>query len=329
MTRAVTAKDVAREAGVSQTTVSYVINDAPHQKISSETRERVLAAVERLGYAPSAAARALRKGTSSLVLLVVPDVPFGPVVAHFIEQFTDELEPLGLTIITRRVRERSPLAALWRELRPVAVVGMASISAQDEAEMQAAGIHVVSALLSPASGRVATNVPQTLIGQFQVARLAATGHSRLGYAAPDDERVGDFYHLRLDGVRTTCLDLGLNEPDVIQVPLDARAAEQVVRVWRSRPEPITAVCAYNDETAFAVLAGMHLAGLAAPRDLAVIGVDDIPLAALASPPLTTIDQNVDQVVAHMARQIVADMRGLPEPPPLRSDAVTLVVRESA
>ena len=84
MARAVTATDVAREAGVSQATVSYVINDDPNQKISSETRGRVLAAVARLGYTPSAAARALRKGSSDLVLLALPDVPMCPAVADFI-----------------------------------------------------------------------------------------------------------------------------------------------------------------------------------------------------------------------------------------------------
>ncbi|NTW41626.1 MAG: LacI family transcriptional regulator, partial [Cellulomonadaceae bacterium] len=112
MARAVTAKDVAVAAGVSQATVSYVINDHPGQKISPQTRERVLAAVARLGYTPSAAARALRKGSTDIVLLVLPDVPFGPLIAHIIEQLTDELEPHGLTTITRRVRDTSPLASL-------------------------------------------------------------------------------------------------------------------------------------------------------------------------------------------------------------------------
>lgn len=329
MARAVTAKDVAREAGVSQATVSYVVNDHPGQKISAPTRERVQAAIKRLGYTPSESARALRTGSTNVVLLVLPDIPFGPSLAHLIEMIGDELERYGLTNITRRVRDTSPLSSLWRALNPVAVVSIAAISLADEAEMRDAGIAVVSTLLSPTSGREGISVPQTLIGRLQVEHLAYTGHRRLGYAAPDDARVTGFYHLRLEGVRSACLELGLEQPEVVPVALDAASGEQAVAHWRSLPDPVTAVAAYNDETAFAVLAGMHRLGLVAPRDLAVIGVDNIPLAALASPPLTTVDQNLDLVAAFMARQIASATHGISAPEPLRSDAVTLVLRESA
>lgn len=329
MARSVTAKDVAREAGVSQATVSYVINNHPGQKISEPTRERVRAAVERLGYTPSESARALRTGSTNVVLLVLPDIPFGPTLAHLIEQVADELEKFGLTTVTRRVRDGSPLASLWRALQPVAVVSIAAISLDDEAEMIEAGIAVVSTLLSPTSGREGISVPQTLIGRLQVEHLAFTGHRHIGYAAPDDARVSGFYNLRLEGIRMTCLELGLDQPDILPVALDASSGERAVAKWRSRREPVTAVAAYNDETAFAVLAGMHRLGLRAPQDIAVIGVDNIPLAALASPPLTTIDQNIEAVASFVARQIASVTNGTPAPEPLRSDAITLVLRESA
>ncbi|HEY8721966.1 LacI family DNA-binding transcriptional regulator [Pengzhenrongella sp.] len=325
-TKRVTARDVAREAGVAQSTVSYVINDTPHQKISSATRERVLAAVERLRYTPSAAARALRRGTSDLVLLVLPDVPLGPVFSDFIEQLTDGLEPHGLATISRRVRAATPISALWRELEPVAVVGVGTVSEQDEREMRAAGIHVVSTLMAEASGRSTVTVPQTAVGRMQVEHLAANGHRRIGYAAPDDERVGGFYHLRLDGVRAVCLELGLDEPHVVRVPLEVGAAEAAVGTWRSRG--VTGVCAYNDETAFAVLAGMNRLGLTAPGDLAVIGVDNIPLSRLASPPLTTIDQNVGAVATKMVRAIVTAIADGGPPRALAPEPITLMVRAS-
>ena len=329
MTKAVTAKDVARAAGVSQATVSYVINDTPTQSISADTRARVLAAVAELGYTPSAAARALRRGTSDVVLLLLPDVPFGPVVAHVIEQLTDDLEPAGLTTVTRRMRAGSPVAALWREIRPVAVVVGGGLNDRDEHEMRAAGIHVLSTMLSTSVGHVGADVPQTLVGRLQVEHLAATGHRRIGYAAPDVARVSDFYRLRLDGVRSACLDLGLDDPVVLPVHLDATEAEGAVRTWLGLPEPVTGVCAYNDETAFAVLAGLHRAGLSAPGDLAVIGVDNIPLAGLASPPLTTVDQNIDAVAGYLAAEIVHLVQAGPAPRPLSADNVRLVIRESA
>ena len=73
----VTSADVARESGVSRTTVSYVLNGTPGTSISDATRQRVLEAAARLGYAPSAAARTLRSGRSDLVLCLLPDWPVG------------------------------------------------------------------------------------------------------------------------------------------------------------------------------------------------------------------------------------------------------------
>jgi DNA-binding LacI/PurR family transcriptional regulator len=330
MTRAVTAIDVAREAGVSQATVSYVINNHPSHKIAPETRERVLKAVERLGYTPSAAARALRRGSSDIVLLVLPDVPYGPAVSDLVEHLIDELERYGLELVTRRLRPSTGNAAPWRELRPAAVVcAISPLSSLEEAEIHAAGIPLVGILLTPTSEADSTAQIQELVGRLQVEHLAATGHSLIGYAAPDDERVSAFFRLRLEGVRLACLELGIGEPVIIPIPLDARAAARAVSRWRSRSEPVTAVCAYNDEVAFAVLAGMHRLGLTAPRDLAVIGVDNIPLAPLANPPLTTVDQHIAQMARHLAHRVASAVRGEAPPRRPRSDSIGLVIRESA
>lgn len=75
--RRVTAKDVARRAGVSQSTVSYVLNDTPNQTISDDTKKRVRLAAEELNYMPSAAARTLRRGTSDTVLVIIRDAQIG------------------------------------------------------------------------------------------------------------------------------------------------------------------------------------------------------------------------------------------------------------
>ena len=326
---AVTAKDVARAAGVSQATVSYVINDNPNQRITPATRARVLAAVAELGYTPSAAARALRKGTSDVVLLLLPDIPIGPTAARIMEAFTDDLEPFGLTAVTRRMRAGKSATDAWREVRPVAIVALGTLTDVEAEALRIAEIPMLSTTFSPISGGSGASVPQVPIGRLQVEHLAATGHRTIGYAAPDDARVNDFFRRRLDGVRSACLDLGLDDPVVLPVHLDARHAEAAVRAWLGRAVPVTAVCAYNDDTAFALLAGLHRAGLSAPRDLAVIGVDNIPLASLASPPLTTIDQNVDRLVDYLAREVAHLVLNGPAPMPLRSDAVSLVIRESA
>lgn len=325
----VTSIDVAREAGVSQTTVSYVLNNVTHQKISAETKRRVLEAVERLGYTPSAAARTLRRGRSDIVLLVLHDVPIGPTVAQLIEDLTDDLERHGLTAITRRERHL-PLAALWRELMPAAVIGFSTISQEDEASMRAAGVHVVVArLLDPGSGSTgALSIPQTQIGRLQAEHLVGRGHRNLGYAAPDDPRVREFYDLRLAGVRAACAELGVEPPVVLEVPLEVAAATVAVSAWHGAEPRVTGVCAYNDETAFALLAGARELGLSVPGALAVIGVDNIPLSRLAAPPLTTIDQNTAAVAAHLTEMIMDGILGGKSVPASRTETVTLVVRAS-
>ena len=323
----VTAKDVARAAGVSQATVSYVINDTPHQRISPETRERVLAAVADLGYTPSAAARALRKGSSDVVLLVMPHYPIGPNIAALIERLEEGLEDIGLSLVTRRIREGRPMASLWREMMPAAVVTMVTVDPVDVAEMGQAGIFLTQALLAPRSDQATLSLPQILIGRLQVEHLAQAGHRRIGYAEPANPLVENFLRLRLEGVRTACVELGLDLPDVRPVPFDTDAAASAVRAWHEAG--VTAVCAYNDETAFALLAGMRLVGLSAPSDLAVIGVDNIPLAPFAFPPLTTIDQHIDVVAKHLVALVRAGIAGEPLPATPRSEAVTVVVRQSA
>lgn len=325
--RAATAKDVAHLAGVSRATVSYVVNDNPNQRISPETRERVLAAVAELGYTPSATARALRKGAGDVVLLALPNGPLGPTLTRFIETLEAELARVGVGVVTRRVVDGQPMTALWRPFMPAAVVGLTAISAADARELRAAGVFVAQAMLATAPDEATMSVPQTLIGRLQVEHLASRGHRVLGYA--EDARTGmtDFLSLRRDGVRQACVELGLDLPVAVPIALDAEDGARAVTLLRA--VGCTAVCAYNDEVAFVVLAGMRLLGLTAPADLAVIGVDDIPLAPFACPPLTTVNQNIPLVSRHLAALLRAGISGEPLPAMPRSESLTLVVRESA
>jgi DNA-binding LacI/PurR family transcriptional regulator len=98
-TRRVTSADVARMAGVSRATVSYVLNDTPHQTISADTRDRVLHAAAELGYAPSAAARTLRTGRSDVVLCLLPDWPIGQEVGALLTNLSGALAGHGLTFV--------------------------------------------------------------------------------------------------------------------------------------------------------------------------------------------------------------------------------------
>lgn len=326
----VTVADVAHEAGVSTATVSFVLNDTPTQKIPDRTRQRVHDAVAKLGYTRSAAARALSRGRSDTVLLVLPDLPIGPHLAHMIEALTGDLGKEGFSFLTQQEQPHRTLAALWRELAPAAIITFRPVDPAEHRAMRAADIYVASVLPGPASNRQASLVvPNERIGRLQASHLAATGHRRIGYAAPTDPRVKHIFELRLSGVRAVCLEMGLDEPVVQPVAPEVDSAASAAAAWRRANPPVTAVCAYNDEVAFALLAGMRALRLTAPDDLAVIGVDNVPTAPFASPPLTTVDQNIAAISAHLARMVTHGIAGKRPPRPPRSDVITLVVRDSA
>jgi DNA-binding LacI/PurR family transcriptional regulator len=131
------------------------------------------------------------------------------------------------------------------------------------------------------------------------------------------------------GVESACRAAHAAPPEVRTVELDAESAANAIQAWRSLDPPVSAVCAYNDEVAQAVLAGLRILGLECPRDLAVVGADDIPLAKLASPPLTTVaidhkleaQRIVETVTAALNSTAAVDT-------PEAADMFRLVVRES-
>ena len=192
------------------------------------------------------------------------------------------------------------------------------------------GIEVINTLMrAQPSGEGVLSLSNSLVGGLQLQHLAARGHRHIGYAAPDDSRLVTFRDRRLDGVRTAAFELGLPEPSVRTVAMDVAAAADAVAAWRAEDPAVTAVCAYNDDLAFALLGGMRSLGLRAPDDIAVVGVDDTPLAPFAKPPLTTVRMDLDAVVAYLTEALVRQIEGGAPPPVPRTEATTLVIRESA
>jgi DNA-binding LacI/PurR family transcriptional regulator len=110
------------------------------------------------------------------------------------------------------------------------------------------------------------------------------------------------------------------------VPLDASGAAQAVSGWRTNGLSISAVAAYNDEVAFAVLSGMHQLGLSCPQDLALIGADDSPMAALSVPPLSSVSRDHAALAEHLAQTVVNRLAGKPAPRRLSNDEIHVTQR---
>lgn len=298
----ITSIDVARAAGVSQTTVSFVLNDKPGHSIPEATRLRILEVARELDYRPHASARALAAGRSDIVLLSVPDLPIGAGISRFIEEMASALADHGLTLVTHLAGAHGrPLADVCATVNASVVIGLIPFGEDTAQALYRAGADVV---LPSRFSHADAGHP---VGRVQVEHLIARGHRRIGYAMPAHPGLLEMAQDRLEGAVQACADAGLEPPVVLSPSLEIGAAAAAVGQWRS--QSVTGVCAFNDETAIAVLAGLREQGLAAPADLAVIGVDDIPTARLAAPPLTTVTVDLRKAGRGRAEMIMASLAG--------------------
>jgi DNA-binding LacI/PurR family transcriptional regulator len=307
--------------------VSYVMNNTPHQVIPETTRQRVLTAAVELGYTPSAAARMLVSGRSDVVLLLLPDWPIGLGVASLLDELSQAFAQHDLTFVIHPQVAARPITELWKSIIPAAILAYESFDESDLTAISRSGAElVIISDLDHGAQAMDRSVERT--GRIQVEHLARAGHRHVGYAWPDNDRVLFFARHRLDGVRAACAERGLSEPLVRTVPLTADGGAAAIADWRAREPSVTAICAFNDEVALAVLAGARQLGISVPDDLAVIGVDDIPAAALAAPPLTTVATNITVNALDIVDAVVSKLDGRSPAPRPRQDADRVVARLS-
>lgn len=324
--RRVTAADVARSLGISRATVGFVLNNTRGQTISEATRKRVIAEAARLGYRPHTAAQALARGSSRIVLLVLPDWPVEHSLGRHIAEASRVLEEAGYSLVTYTLHETGVTRPLWEALDPDVVIGMLPFSEKDLASMRASGITTIvpDPQTEPAEWQKG---PSVVAGpELQVSHLAGLGHSRIAFAAPDDSRLARIIDARLAVARDTAVRLGLTGMDDRRINVHDASSRSAVLEW-SR-DGITGVVAYNDEIAAAIAGAALREGISVPGQLAVIGHDDTPLAELFVPSLSSIRLDIEGLGRQIAMTALnaADGRGVAaEDPPLVAD---LVRRES-
>ncbi|MEU1290916.1 LacI family DNA-binding transcriptional regulator [Streptomyces sp. NPDC005840] len=284
-----TSADVARLAGVSRATVSYVLNNTSAVRISEPTRRRVHDAAEELGYVPHAAARSLRAGQSRLVLMPSPAFPAGPLYGRFVAELQWALGHLGYTVVqcgTVGLHGDEAVRA-WAELRPVAVlVAGADLAPQAVTVLKRAGARAVVTLGPEAvEGAHALLMDHTAVGRRAGRHLYDTGRRRVGVVVPVETGLDAFARPRLRGVRDA---LDGTDATVTELPLayEEEAAARLAARW---PElGLDGLFAYNDEYAMLLMRALQDRGVRVPRDTAVIGADDLMLGRLLRPRLSTV-----------------------------------------
>jgi DNA-binding LacI/PurR family transcriptional regulator len=287
--------DVGRLAGVSHQTVSRVINGSPH--VRPETRERVLDAMLQLSYRPNSVARALVTGRSKTLGVVSFDTTlYGPASTLLgIERAAHEASYF-IIVASLRAMDRPSIAGAVERLLLHGVDGLLVITPEIEGADALLDAHSDAPLVAVEAGRD-DQIPVVAVDQFAGAAAATRhlldlGHETVWHIAgpPTFLESGE----RVEGWRTTLEQAGAEAPGPLIGDWSARAGYDLGRRL-SRDPAVTAIFVANDQMALGVLRALHESGRGVPKDVSVVGFDDIPEAPYFLPPLTTVRQDFDEL----------------------------------
>ncbi|WP_030986600.1 LacI family DNA-binding transcriptional regulator [Streptomyces sp. NRRL S-1813] len=320
--RAVTATDVARVAGVSQSTVSLVLNGKGRGRISDKTVRRVTETAQRMGYRINQSARHLRLGASGTVLLAVPTLTnnaFAAVHAGAARRGAEH--GLGLVVFPLSAEDgTSPFSAPQQALDGVIACSMPAKTVADVS----AGVPLVVLDDAPAPGIPAVTMDVSGGMALALNRLLALGHRRIAHVRAD-RPAWTFEQ------RAQAFDLGVHtRPDVIAQRIPCPFAPSMVKERMmpvlSAPDRPTAVVCDDDNMATGVYSAAMSLGLTIGTDLSVIGFNDAPAASQVTPGLTSVRLPLEELGDQGMRMLVGLRGGVTaDPDPL---PVALVERGS-
>lgn len=288
--------DVAALAGVSAQTVSRVSTGAAN--VRSQTRDRVLVAMEQLGYAPNVAARALKSGSFATIGVIAHQLARTG-ESHTVEAVVHAANDAGYTVTLIDLQSPSSrdVSAAVNRLSHQAIDGLVVIGAETTAPATISLPPRLPIVVSDARfvGHHPAVAGDDAGGALQAVRhLMDLGHRTVHHVAGPTGSVPA--QQRLDAWRGTLRTAGRDVP--VPLPGDWTAASGYQAGRRVAEDPsITAVFCGNDEMAAGLYRALHEAGRSVPADVSVVGFDDIPLAEYFTPPLTTVAQDF-RAIAH-------------------------------
>jgi len=331
MSRRPTVVEVADRAGVSIASVSRVLNGIPARRA---TEERVRAAVAELGYVPDATGRALKLGASLQVAFAVDDVG-NPVYTEMMQGVEEGMSGSGSRLLVSSTgHDPRDLMALVQSLSRGYADGLIISPLQRTPELVAALVNAPVPVV--VIGDVGADAPLDAVRTdsrrgvvMAHEHLVGTGRQRIAFVnGPADTAPG---RARLDGYRKASMAAGALGPVIEASGFTASAGEQA---WsqieelgpRARPD---AVLAANDLLALGVMRGALNAGRRVPRDLAVVGIDDIQFARIFSPSLTSVSLQARERGRLAARLLLERMAAPGAPARTVLVEPQLVIRESS
>jgi DNA-binding LacI/PurR family transcriptional regulator len=332
-----TIKDVAREAGVSIATVSYVLNDSG--AVSETTRQRVLRAVERLGYRPSVIAKGLQARESRMIgysWRPVPPDQFNPILEKFIHGMAEAAVRHNYHVLAFPATGLSDEIAPYREMVESNrvdgfILSNTNLDDRRVRYLLDAGFPFAAFGRANADWQFPWVDVDGADGVEQAVRhLVALGHRRIACLAwPEDSLTGRY---RLTGYQAAMARAGLavEESWVIRTGNFYRHAHQAARTWLALPADRrpTAVVALTDLMAIGVMNAAADAGLRVGQELAVVGFDDAPITGYLQPPLTSLRQPISEIGERVVTMLIDLVRGEAPSPAQVLLKPQLIVRDS-
>ena len=330
MPRRPTIIDVARVAGVSKTTVSRVIS-GDSSLVREETRQKVLDAVRQLGYELNIVASSLRTDRTHTAILIIPDIsnPFWPEVARGVQ---DALEAHKYALVLANSdwdvqRERDLLAMVRRNRFDGIIINPARITND---ELAAASVPlVVLGLHAEYPDFDAVGSDSYSGTTMAMEHLTDLGHRRIGLVSGLSRGVSQPSRLAayVDFLRQH--DMPVQDELIVECPYGQEFGRQSIQQLLNLSNPPTAVLAANDILAIGALQAVQDAGLEVPRDISIIGMDDIYAVSVTTPPLTTVAKQKYELGQQAATLLLERIQAqVPLPPRRRAFSCRLISRGS-
>lgn len=305
---AVTRADVARHAGVSPAVVSYVLNDS-ERPVSSESRARVLEAIRILGYRPNAVARALRRGTTRTIGLLLPDSS-NPLFAELSREIEFEATRAGYALILANSRGEAELEIhqlqnlIDRQVDGLVIISASAMGPRAE---QIASLGVPCVVLDraePLPGVSTAGVDFERGSEMAVTHLLSHGHISVAAMLGDDGSSSTIARER--GWARALRAAGASEGPTVRVPFTRAGGYQGGLALLRRESRPSAVFVSSDLQAVGLLKAAHELGIDVPRELAVIAFDGSLECEYTWPPLTVIRQPIEALAEMAVRAVVSE-----------------------
>lgn len=307
----VTIYDVAARAGVSQPTASLVLSNHPRARVAPATRQRVLDVAAAIGYRPNVVARSLSRRRSFALGLIVPEL-LSPFVADVVAGAERVAADAGYAVLLCDQSAR-PLAQHLELLRARQIDGVLldAVGAAALPEGALAGLRVVL-IDEPAERWPGVASDALAAGRLAAEHLLALGHREVAFMGPAAD--SHAFRMRERGFVTALRAAGVAVPSARwqRVPAASVSAgrDAMRRLLADARRPTAVFCA-NDLLAIGAVKQALNAGLALPRDLSVVGCDDIELARYVTPELTTVRVPARELGARAARLLLRQVEGRP------------------